>query len=120
MRRIIGNQFGTQFVGSGIVPERFVIASAVTQGPSKGEMEQKPVEIICRHGQRIPDGLDVIDLQPDRPETRETPPCLTVSRSEEHTSELQSLMRTSYAVFCLKKKTKQHRQTTQRSITTEI
>src|SRR3546814_10303902 len=28
-----------------------------------------------------------------------------VPRSEEHTSELQSLMRTSYAVFCLKKKT---------------
>src|SRR3546814_10766282 len=28
------------------------------------------------------------------------------SRSEEHTSELQSLMRISYAVFCLKKKTK--------------
>src|SRR3546814_5429643 len=27
-----------------------------------------------------------------------------VARSEEHTSELQSLMRTSYAVFCLKKK----------------
>src|SRR3546814_8958782 len=30
------------------------------------------------------------------------------NRSEEHTSELQSLMRISYAVFCLKKKTKQH------------
>src|SRR3546814_10510942 len=29
-----------------------------------------------------------------------------VIRSEEHTSELQSLMRNSYAVFCLKKKTK--------------
>src|SRR3546814_10010225 len=29
-------------------------------------------------------------------------------RSEEHTSELQSLMRISYAVFCLKKKTKLH------------
>src|SRR3546814_2088105 len=28
-----------------------------------------------------------------------------VAKSEEHTSELQSLMRTSYAVFCLKKKT---------------
>src|SRR3546814_9931593 len=28
------------------------------------------------------------------------------ARSEEHTSELQSLMRNSYAVFCLKKKTK--------------
>src|SRR3546814_1093253 len=29
------------------------------------------------------------------------------ARSEEHTSELQSLMRSSYAVFCLKKKTVQ-------------
>src|SRR3546814_9920032 len=29
-------------------------------------------------------------------------------RSEEHTSELQSLMRISYAVFCLKKKKKHH------------
>src|SRR3546814_8119651 len=29
-------------------------------------------------------------------------------RSEEHTSELQSLMRISYAVFCLKKKTQSH------------
>src|SRR3546814_1594350 len=29
-----------------------------------------------------------------------------LGRSEEHTSELQSLMRTSYAVFCLKKKTR--------------
>src|SRR3546814_2106925 len=33
-------------------------------------------------------------------------------RSEEHTSELQSLMRISYAVFCLKKKT--HTQTTRK------
>src|SRR3546814_10772694 len=34
--------------------------------------------------------------------------CLSIlsHRSEEHTSELQSLMRISYAVFCLKKKTK--------------
>src|SRR3546814_10761926 len=30
---------------------------------------------------------------------------LEAARSEEHTSELQSLMRISYAVFCLKKKT---------------
>src|SRR3546814_2809718 len=35
-------------------------------------------------------------------------------RSEEHTSELQSLMRISYAVFCLKKKT------TKQNITTNI
>src|SRR3546814_4756041 len=46
--------------------------------------------------QRLGDvDLDVVDVVavPDR-------------RSEEHTSELQSLMRISYAVFCLKKKTK--------------
>src|SRR3546814_1409152 len=32
----------------------------------------------------------------------------TQDRSEEHTSELQSLMRISYAVFCLKNKNKRH------------
>src|SRR3546814_9914264 len=36
----------------------------------------------------------------------------TSLRSEEHTSELQSLMRTSYAVFCLKKKKLQPNTTT--------
>src|SRR3546814_1837691 len=35
-------------------------------------------------------------------------------RSEEHTSELQSLMRTSYAVICLKKKTKENKPGTHR------
>src|SRR3546814_4574992 len=38
---------------------------------------------------------------------------LAEERPEEHTSELQSLMRNSYAVFCLKKKT--HRNTTRNS-----
>src|SRR3546814_6545992 len=38
-----------------------------------------------------------------RQRPRSCPNCL-VFRSEEHTSELQSLMRISYAVFCLKKK----------------
>src|SRR3546814_7529180 len=33
---------------------------------------------------------------------------MTPKRSEEHTSELQSLMRISYAVFCLKKNTPHH------------
>src|SRR3546814_952501 len=46
-----------------------------------------------------------------RPRKRHVPDTLSVAadamlaRSEEHTSELQSLMRISYAVFCLKKKT---------------
>src|SRR3546814_2677819 len=40
-----------------------------------------------------------------------TRPCRIsdASRSEEHTSELQSLMRISYAVFCLKKKKKKNK-----------
>src|SRR3546814_2929973 len=40
-------------------------------------------------------------------------------RSEEHTSELQSLMRISYAVFCLKKKTKTQWIDVHKNITTD-
>src|SRR3546814_7913383 len=39
------------------------------------------------------------------------------ARSEEHTSELQSLMRISYAVFCLKKKKKVNQDTTTSAVT---
>src|SRR3546814_1691648 len=39
-------------------------------------------------------------------------------RSEEHTSELQSLMRISYAVFCLKKKNTKNKKTTHHTKTT--
>src|SRR3546814_7563211 len=41
---------------------------------------------------------------------RRPPSTCTAMRSEEHTSELQSLMRISYAVFCLKKKKEKHKQ----------
>src|SRR3546814_7243830 len=41
------------------------------------------------------DGKSLVDRKTD---------CCIIPRSEEHTSELQSLMRISYAVFCLKKK----------------
>src|SRR3546814_10162970 len=47
-------------------------------------------ETLRLHAERERDGID--DEDPAR------------ARSEEHTSELQSLMRISYAVFCLKKK----------------
>src|SRR3546814_8276356 len=43
----------------------------------------------------------------------------TIRRSEEHTSELQSLMRISYAVFCLKKKKHTHLLTTKNRSTQE-
>src|SRR3546814_3680859 len=48
---------------------------------------------------------------PDRPRYNAPAICSTPSRSEEHTSELQSLMRISYAVFCLKKKKKHKHKT---------
>src|SRR3546814_6013838 len=40
----------------------------------------------------------------------------TFDRSEEHTSELQSLMRISYAVFCLKKKKNKQYETTSQTL----
>src|SRR3546814_1428268 len=60
-------------------------------------------------------------LYPSRPDCRyrrlwRIPPGRLV-RSEEHTSELQSLMRISYAVFCLKKKNKDTQYTSHISTT---
>src|SRR3546814_4663575 len=49
------------------------------------------------------EGLEIL-WQPDPPTMRFGDILVQVPRSEEHTSELQSLMRISYAVFCLKKK----------------
>src|SRR3546814_1008015 len=54
-------------------------------------LEKHDMDLICRAHQVVEDGYE---FQADR-----------LLRSEEHTSELQSLMRISYAVFCLKNKT---------------
>src|SRR3546814_2084988 len=53
-----------------------------------------------RRFERVPARDDVLRRRLAEDETFEQ----AVRRSEEHTSELQSLMRISYAVFCLKKK----------------
>src|SRR3546814_8298305 len=55
-----------------------------------------------------------------RPPGRARQPQCVFPRSEEHTSELQSLMRTSYAVFCLKKKKTQIKKTNANLDTTQI
>src|SRR3546814_10550242 len=47
-----------------------------------------------------PHGVDVLNLVLGRTDTPEFRRLLAEKRSEEHTSELQSLMRSSYAVFC--------------------
>src|SRR3546814_1293533 len=48
------------------------------------------------------------DCSLERITSRNVPKLAGLDRSEEHTSELQSLMRISYAVFCLKKKKYRH------------
>src|SRR3546814_8241348 len=53
-----------------------------------------------RHGEHLVAQFDFYPLPADGADDR------LAGRSEEHTSELQSLMRISYAVFCLKKKNK--------------
>src|SRR3546814_5835148 len=53
-------------------------------------------------GEQPKPGTQLSDRHTSEPEGG--PTTLKAMRSEEHTSELQSLMRTSYAVFCLKKK----------------
>src|SRR3546814_7125484 len=55
----------------------------------------RPPLFHCRQGDRGRGGQDAFRRHGKAP----------CDRSEEHTSELQSLMRISYAVFCLKKKT---------------
>src|SRR3546814_5617344 len=50
-------------------------------------------------------GTGRASIQPTNSDGRSSPVrSIGITRSEEHTSELQSLMRHSYAVFCLKKK----------------
>src|SRR3546814_13234452 len=57
-------------------------------------------EIVDEAGRTTSIKTDVFGCYTLKP----VPNCSLNERSEEHTSELQSLMRTSYAVFCLKKK----------------
>src|SRR3546814_4807223 len=64
------------------------------------------------HGRAVEQGRETRAIQRSRAHHRKPPggwgglADLGRQRSEEHTSELQSLMRNSYAVFCLKKKNK--------------
>src|SRR3546814_2154841 len=63
-------------------------------------LENPDVDLINRYRRIKP------DLLKERKALKEYKTMKESNRSEEHTSELQSLMRITYAVFCLKKKTK--------------
>src|SRR3546814_9706904 len=77
---------------------------------SSGAELSSAVSIGCSTLLRIsnPDSRPQGNAMPfDIISTGQAPAAIGPYRSEEHTSELQSLMRISYAVFCLKKKQKQ-------------
>src|SRR3546814_6726163 len=84
-----------------------VLADGNERWPGWNEFESKPLRTCIGGAARADSVLAGLAALPDdvRPDD-----FVLVHRSEEHTSELQSLMRTSYAVFCLKKKTVQVQQ----------
>src|SRR3546814_5849658 len=64
--------------------------------------------VTCTRSDGVQVAASYCGTTPTQSQTCSTPTCMAAPRfrfrSEEHTSELQSLMRISYAVFCLKKK----------------
>src|SRR3546814_1415258 len=101
-------QFGLPETRHGIIGECGVVHRAVRQLPQRVAMamiltgERIDAGTALRHGlvnEVVPTG----NLETAAAGWAEK---INKCRSEEHTSELQSLMRISYAVFCLKKKKK--------------
>src|SRR3546814_4144022 len=87
-----------------LFPYTTLFRSVTPERPHVGrELRQRPP--LDQVGERPDGGHDHLRAAADG-EGQPVP--LETRRSEEHTSELQSLMRISYAVFCLKKKKKTH------------
>src|SRR3546814_8954082 len=82
-----------------------MLMSVIENEPSHAEF-LKTAHPIGRYGEPAEIGETAAWLLSDA-SSFVTGAAIAADRSEEHTSELQSLMRISYAVFCLKKK-KQH------------
>src|SRR3546814_10439801 len=74
--------------------------------PSTGTFSSTRSAVYCILGERLYAYMKAKNAASATPSISHHHPT-NMSRSEEHTSELQSLMRISYAVFCLKKKTNQ-------------
>src|SRR3546814_1034847 len=90
---------------------------SVGQAAEHARHGQADVARILRCAERLP--LGVFDGVEDLGQVARTGQFGEVveARSEEHTSELQSLMRISYAVFCLKKKNTKQKLTLRHNIT---
>src|SRR3546814_3899793 len=91
---------------SGVVLLVLVATLMATASQLLPWVARHPDQIAEWLGQQL--GQPVSVVKADAVWTRRGP-LFTLSRSEEHTSELQSLMRISYDVFCLKKKKKQRK-----------
>src|SRR3546814_4955724 len=77
-------------------------ASERTARPSPLRLTKPPPTLVLLRSSALPRSVKVMPSEASFCTSGTTRNCL--ARSEEHTSELQSLMRISYAVFCLKKK----------------
>src|SRR3546814_13330006 len=71
-----------------------------------GEGSETDTEFVGPASPSVQRAVITIGGQPVEPEEDDEDDGIKPLRSEEHTSELRSLMRISYAVFCLKKKKK--------------
>src|SRR3546814_7974756 len=65
-------------------------------------------QMMLEHGLQTLDDTPALPTIPGFTDKATSRSSCSARRSEEHTSELQSLMRNSYAVFCLKKKSSDH------------
>src|SRR3546814_3996690 len=79
----------------------FRSASGICPSPASPARSDRSQSASPRHADHAGNDFKPEHLSKCRPGRKSQP-----RRSEEHTSELQSLMRISYAVFCLKKKIK--------------
>src|SRR3546814_6420413 len=91
-----------------------IVAGSVGVEFFPSEVGQKPVDIaraaLAEARKQYADVLIVDTAGRTTVDEEMMTEIAALHRSEEHTSELQSLMRSSYAVFCLKKKNKRQQQ----------
>src|SRR3546814_2932526 len=86
----------------------FTVGVNVARSPDEAEMQSQGIDVIAAMFEEEQVEAAAAALEPDSEDEYEegSPPSEAAPRSEEHTSELQSLMRISNAVFCLIKKIK--------------